>query len=192
MSVDPRKAILGTWRLVHSVEVGPGGVKRYPIGEDAIGYIIYTESGVMAVQITRRVRAPAGPEGVVGKKDYLAYFGATSWTRGRGWSVTGWRGNSCRATIPTIWKGSTTSTRTSCPSSRWTGRTRKSCGSGCEAGCTREFAERVGLSDWTVRNYCRLGRLRAAKKRSGRGAHPEWVLSHEELERYRKEGLLDA
>jgi len=43
-----------------------------------------------------------------------------------------------------------------------------------------------------VRNYCRLGRLRAAKKRSGRGAHPEWVLSHEELERYRKEGLLDA
>lgn len=57
---------------------------------------------------------------------------------------------------------------------------------------TREFAERIGLSDWTVRNYCRLGRLRAAKKRSGRGAHPEWVLSHEELERYRKEGLIDA
>ena len=75
MSVDPKTAILGTWRLVHSVEVGPGGEKRYPFGEDAVGYITYAESGVMTVQITRRVRAPAGPEAVVGKKDYLAYFG---------------------------------------------------------------------------------------------------------------------
>ena len=75
MSADPKTAILGTWRLVHSVEVGPGGEKRYPFGEDAIGYITYAESGVMTVQITRRVRAPAGPEAVVVKKDYLAYFG---------------------------------------------------------------------------------------------------------------------
>ena len=84
MSADPRKAILGAWRLVHSVEVGPGGEKRYPFGEDAIGYIIYTESGVMAVQITRRVRTPAGPEGVVGKKDYLAYFGRYELDTGKG------------------------------------------------------------------------------------------------------------
>ena len=75
MSADPKTAILGTWRLVHSVEVGPGGEKRYPFGEDAVGYITYAESGVMMVQITRRVRTPAGPESVVGKKDYLAYFG---------------------------------------------------------------------------------------------------------------------
>jgi len=75
MSADPKTAILGTWRLVHSVEVGPGGEKRYPFGEDAVGYITYAESGVMTVQITRRVRAPAGPEAVVVKKDYLAYFG---------------------------------------------------------------------------------------------------------------------
>ncbi|HEY2739630.1 MAG TPA: helix-turn-helix domain-containing protein [Thermoanaerobaculia bacterium] len=57
---------------------------------------------------------------------------------------------------------------------------------------THEFAKLVGLSDWTVRNYCRLGRLRARKKRSGRGAHPEWVLDHEELERFRREGLFDG
>jgi catechol 1,2-dioxygenase len=75
MSADPRTAILGTWRLVHSVEFGPGGEKHYPFGEDAIGYIIYTESGVMAVQMTRRVRATARPKAVVGKEDYLAYFG---------------------------------------------------------------------------------------------------------------------
>lgn len=57
---------------------------------------------------------------------------------------------------------------------------------------TAEFAEAVGLGDWTIRNYCRLGRLRAKKKRSGRGAHPEWVLDREEMDRYRREGLLDG
>jgi catechol 1,2-dioxygenase len=72
---DPRTAFLGTWRLVHSVEFGPGGEKHYPFGEDAIGYLMYSESGVMAVQITRRGRPTTGPNPVVGKKDYLAYFG---------------------------------------------------------------------------------------------------------------------
>ena len=68
---DPRKAIVGAWRLVHSVEFGPGGERRYPYGEDAAGYIMYSETGVMAVQITRRVRAG----GAEGRPDYLAYFG---------------------------------------------------------------------------------------------------------------------
>jgi hypothetical protein len=72
---DPRKAFVGTWRLVHSVEYGSGGERHYPFGEDAIGYIMYSESGVMAVQITRRERPMAGPNPVVGKNDYLAYFG---------------------------------------------------------------------------------------------------------------------
>jgi Lipocalin-like domain len=61
--------------LVHSVEYGPGGERRYPFGEDPIGYIICSEPGVMAVQITRRERPTAGQNPVVGKKDYLAYFG---------------------------------------------------------------------------------------------------------------------
>jgi Lipocalin-like domain len=75
VSPDPRTAILGTWRLVHSVEYGPGGERHYPFGEDAIGYIIYSESGVMAVQIGRRGRRIVGANPVIGKKDYLAYFG---------------------------------------------------------------------------------------------------------------------
>jgi len=36
---------------------------------------MYSKSGVIAVQITRTVRATAGPNPVLGKKDYLAYFG---------------------------------------------------------------------------------------------------------------------
>ncbi len=74
MSPDPRTAFLGTWRLVHSVEYGPGGERHYPFGEEAIGYI-YSESGVMAVQISRRGRRIVGANPVIGKKDYLAYFG---------------------------------------------------------------------------------------------------------------------
>jgi hypothetical protein len=75
MSADPRKAIIGTWRLVHSVEFGPGGTPRYPFGQDAVGYISYSESGIMAVQIARRNRVEDAQSPVGGRSDYLAYFG---------------------------------------------------------------------------------------------------------------------
>ncbi len=53
-----------------------------------------------------------------------------------------------------------------------------------------EFARLVGKAEFTVREWCRLGRVRGLKRRSGRGPHAAWVLSHDELERYRREGLL--
>jgi hypothetical protein len=55
-----------------------------------------------------------------------------------------------------------------------------------------EFARLVGKSCFTCREWCRLGRIRARKKDSGRGAHTAWAISHEELQRYRREGLLRA
>jgi Helix-turn-helix domain len=55
---------------------------------------------------------------------------------------------------------------------------------------TDEFARLVGKAEFTVREWARLGRIHAEKRRSGRGAHPAWVVSHEELLRYRKDGLL--
>ena len=55
---------------------------------------------------------------------------------------------------------------------------------------TQEFAHAVSKAEFTVREYCRLGRLHAEKRQSGRGAYPQWVLSHVELERYRRNGLL--
>jgi hypothetical protein len=55
---------------------------------------------------------------------------------------------------------------------------------------THEFAQTEGKAEFTVREYCRLGRLRAEKRQSGRGAHLQWVISHAELERYRRDGLL--
>ncbi len=55
---------------------------------------------------------------------------------------------------------------------------------------TDEFARLVGKAEFTVREWARLGRIHAQKRQSGRGAHPAWVISHEELLRYRREGLL--
>ena len=55
---------------------------------------------------------------------------------------------------------------------------------------TEEFARAVGLSELTVREHCRLGRLSAVKRQSGRGAHCAWAISHQELQRYQQHGLL--
>lgn len=55
---------------------------------------------------------------------------------------------------------------------------------------TLEFARRVGKAEFTIREYCRQGRLRAEKRQSGRGRHLSWVISQAELDRYRRHGLL--
>lgn len=74
MDLDPAQRILGTWRLVHSLRRDEQGKVEYPYGDDAIGYIHYSEAKIMAVQISRRVRrAPADVAAL--KHDYLAYFG---------------------------------------------------------------------------------------------------------------------
>ena len=53
-----------------------------------------------------------------------------------------------------------------------------------------EFARVVGREAFTCREYCRLGRIRAQKKASGRGKHASWVIPHAELIRFQREGLL--
>jgi hypothetical protein len=53
-----------------------------------------------------------------------------------------------------------------------------------------EFARIVGRAEFTCREWCRLGRIRAEKRLSGRGAYPSWVISHAEMLRYQREGLV--
>lgn len=53
-----------------------------------------------------------------------------------------------------------------------------------------EVAELLGKADFTVREWCRLGRVHAQKRACGRGLTQEWMISHAELKRIRNEGLL--
>ena len=55
---------------------------------------------------------------------------------------------------------------------------------------TAEVARLLDKAEYTVREWCRQGRIRAKKKLSGRGKGGEWLVSHEELTRLKNEGLL--
>lgn len=55
---------------------------------------------------------------------------------------------------------------------------------------TQEVAAQLGKAEFTVREWCRLGRIRATKRATGRGRSQEWMVSHAELIRVRNEGLL--
>lgn len=55
---------------------------------------------------------------------------------------------------------------------------------------TVEIAHLLGKAEFTVREWCRQGRIRAEKKGSGRGKYQGWVISHDEMLRIQKEGLL--
>ena len=53
-----------------------------------------------------------------------------------------------------------------------------------------EIGQLLGKAEFTVREWCRLGRIHARKKPCGRGVAGEWIISTEELTRIRNEGLL--
>lgn len=56
---------------------------------------------------------------------------------------------------------------------------------------TEQAAQLLGQkAEFTVREWCRNGRIKAEKKRSGRGAYAAWAISHAELLRIQREGLL--
>jgi 50S ribosomal subunit-associated GTPase HflX len=55
---------------------------------------------------------------------------------------------------------------------------------------TTEVAGLLDKAEYTVREHCRMGRIRAKKKLCGRGKGGEWLVSHEKLTRLKNEGLL--
>jgi len=55
---------------------------------------------------------------------------------------------------------------------------------------TQEVAKLLKKRPYTVREWCRLGRVEGEKSHSGRGLDEEWRISHSELTRIQNEGLL--
>ena len=55
---------------------------------------------------------------------------------------------------------------------------------------TSDAAALLGKAEFTVREWCRLGRVYAEKRACGRGSTREWMIAHEEIERIKSEGLL--
>jgi excisionase family DNA binding protein len=53
-----------------------------------------------------------------------------------------------------------------------------------------DVAKMLGKAEFTVREWARNGRINAEKKGSGRGKFQAWVVSHAEVLRYEREGLL--
>lgn len=53
-----------------------------------------------------------------------------------------------------------------------------------------EFAKLVGKSEYTVREWCRLGRINSEKAETGYGDSKSWKIPASELLRYRDHGLL--
>lgn len=53
-----------------------------------------------------------------------------------------------------------------------------------------ELAQLLGKAEFTVREWCRLGRVHAEKRECGRGNSQEWIVSHAEMTRIQNHGLL--
>lgn len=79
--------LVGVWKLLEWSEILADKTKSYPLGEDAIGQLMYSADGHVAAQLVRTSRlhfqsgdwrAATDVEGARGFKEYFGYFGSFS------------------------------------------------------------------------------------------------------------------
>ena len=84
---DMVRALIGAWRLVSWSEIKKDGTTEYPLGQDAIGQLIYSADGHVAAQLARNEveplreedwRAASQAESAKAWKNYFGYFGTFS------------------------------------------------------------------------------------------------------------------
>ena len=61
-----RDQIAGTWRLVNYEARGIDGSINYPLGRDAVGYLIYTDDGFMSVAMMAAGRQSYAKDDLLG------------------------------------------------------------------------------------------------------------------------------
>jgi|SRR5579859_2734889 len=80
----PTNSFEGTWRLVSAVTKTTSGEITHPFGKDAVGYLIYSQGGYMAVAIMQPnrtnfasadIRAGSLEERVAAFDTYVSYCG---------------------------------------------------------------------------------------------------------------------
>jgi len=57
MTESFKEQVVGTWELLEYTREDENGDRYYPFGEDAIGYLIYTEDGYMSASLSTSERA---------------------------------------------------------------------------------------------------------------------------------------
>jgi hypothetical protein len=79
--------LVGAWELSEWSEIQSDGKKSFPLGEDAVGQIVYSADGHVAAQLVRAVRQKfqsddwrdaSEKEGATAFKEYFGYFGTFS------------------------------------------------------------------------------------------------------------------
>lgn len=79
--------LIGAWDLVEWSEVQSDGTKAYPLGENALGQLLYSEDGHVAAQLVSAERKrfksddwrdASREEGGRAFKEYFGYFGTYS------------------------------------------------------------------------------------------------------------------
>ena len=76
MSATLATGLVGAWELVaYEAIAQDGGDVEHPLGDDAAGLLVYTDGGLMTVQLMRRDRTRWTRERAPSAVGYLAYAG---------------------------------------------------------------------------------------------------------------------